>query len=770
MERENAMNSVSRWAVPEVSCSPRVARIRDHRIEDHDRSQIPARDRIYAEEMARHAGENRALQIAHGFARFLEEKKIHLNERDLLAGFAYRYAYTTTQPLDMPQDYDPRYRPHCGVDPFREAKECEAYYGLSEGDEDFKKAEKFAHAVSVWLFKHFESGHILPGYGRVLKKGFGGLIADGEAALATASEKQRPYVEAMLICARASAAYIRRYEEKAKAMAEKATDPAQRAQLQKIADSCGRIAEGTPQTFQDAVQLVWLTHELIYCETIPASQSLGRLDQTLYPYYKADVEKGAVTYEEASDLIDALWIKFSANLHAYQNVTIGGVDESGHFADNDLTYIMLQATRRLRCDQPLISLRYNDDMPDRMWAESMALLKTGTGFPAIFYDPAIIPAKEKMRIAPEDAKNYAMIGCVEPSAPEKEYAKTEVLRINMPMILQLVLHHGVEALSGKEFPLSEDRDLASVASFEEFYDWYKKELLHFGDFAMDCVNLLDPTVMHYYPTPFLSLTMEGCLEKGLDVTGGGTVYNNSGISLSGEANAADGLFAIRRLVFEEKKYTLEDVAQAMKDNFVGHLALQNDLVMAPKVGNDVDDGPDEIMADLIACFAELVDSKTTPRGGKWQLGLYTVEDHSKMGVFTGATPDGRAATLSLANGLSPEQGLDKIGPTAVVNSILKTDLSAATNGMVLDLKFTPSFLESDAHMDAVRSLIEAYCQNGGMEIQFNVVDRKTLLDAQAHPEKHEDLVVRVSGFSAYFTTLMKTTQDEIIARTEYAGM
>ena len=761
---------MSKWTVPEVQCSPRICRIRDHRIEDHDRSQIPHRDRIYREEFAKHPDEPAALRFARGFSRFLAEKKIHLNEYDLLAGFAYRYTYNTTLPVDMPEDYDPRYRPDFGVESIREAKECEEFHGLKEGDADYEKMEVFALAVKNWLFKHWESGHILPGYHIVVEKGYGALIREGEAALAKADEAHRPYVEAMLMCNRAAAAYIRRFEEKAKAMAAESADPAYQAQLTRIAEACGQIAEGAPRTFFEAVQLIWFTHEMLYAENEPASISLGRLDQTLYPYYQRDVDAGILTYEEASDYIDALWIKFSANLHAYQNVTIGGLDKDGKFTANPVTYIILQATRRLRFDQPLISLRYHESMPEPMWAESMALIKTGIGFPAFFYDGACIPAKIKMGIAEEDAKNYGLIGCVEMGTPGKEYAKTEVLRINMSMIMQLMMSGGTAALTGDFFPLKEKKDLDSIASFEEFYDWYKSELLHFGGLAMDCINLLDAALMHYYPTPFLSITMEQCYEKGLDVTGGGTVYNNSGVNLCGMANAVDGLAAIRKVVFEDKLVTLSQLAEAMAADFEGYDDLHNVLVNhCPKFGNDLEE-VDDMLGDVVDAFAAMVETYRNPRGGKFQLGLYSVEDHAKMGLRTGATPDGRKARVALANALSPVQGLDKIGPTAVVNSVLKTNLAHATNGMVLDLKFNPQFLENERHMDALKDLINAYCANGGMEIQFNVVDRATLIDAQEHPELHQDLVVRVSGFSAYFTTLMKTTQDEIIARTEYANM
>lgn len=313
------------WTVPEVQCSPRICKIRDHRIQDHDRSQIPQRDRIYREEFAKHPDAPAAVRFSYGFARFLAEKKIHLNNYDLLAGFAYRYTYNTTLPVDMPEDYDPRYRPDFGVESIREAKECEAFHGLKEGDADYDKMETFALAVKNWLFKHWESGHILPGYHIVVAKGYGALMKEGEAALAKADETHRPYVEAMLRCNRAAVAYIRRYEAKAAEMAAAETDPAYKAQLTQIAEGCGQIAEGVPQTFFQAVQLIWLTHEMLYAENEPASISLGRLDQTLYPFYKKDVEEGRLTYEEASDYIDALWIKFSANLHAYQNVTIGGM-------------------------------------------------------------------------------------------------------------------------------------------------------------------------------------------------------------------------------------------------------------------------------------------------------------------------------------------------------------------------------------------------------------------------------------------------------------
>ena len=262
--------------------------------------------------------------------------------------------------------------------------------------------------------------------------------------------------------------------------------------------------------------------------------------------------------------------------------------------------------------------------------------------------------------------------------------------------------------------------------------------------------------------------MEGCYQAGMDVTGGGTVYNNTGIDACGMANAADSLAAIRQVVFTERRCTLKELAAACAADFRGWEELRRDLLACPKYGND-DDQADLLLADLIKMYGAFVDTLENPRGGKFQLGLYTVEDHAYMGQATGALPDGRRAGVSLANGLSPAQGRDTQGPTAIVNSLLKSDLRTASNGMVLDLKFASAFLDSAAHRQGLKALLDAYFRSGGVELQINVVDRATLQAAQRNPEEHRDLVVRVSGFSALFTTLMKTTQDEIIARTEYGG-
>lgn len=753
----------------EVIISPRIQTILDRRHDHYDRVEIGVRDRLYREIFAVCPDDIKALQFAKGFAHFLDHKKILICEYDLLGGYAYRYTYETTLPVNMPADFDPQFRPPSYIAPQREAQECIDFHKYKPGSTEYKKMMTFAKAVDTWLFKHWESGHIIPGFERLLHMGFGGLIEEGKHYLNNANPQQKQFIEAMMICDEAAARYILRYADMAQDLAKHSESPQYRADLTRIAEACTQIAYGQPRSFFEAVQLLWLAHEMIYAENYPASESLGRIDKYLYPFYKKDTQAGLLTYEQAGDIMDALWIKFGATLQAYQNVTLGGYDEDEGFMANEVTYLAMEASRKTLFDQPLISLRYNSNMPAKMWDESIALLKTGVGFPAFFGDNICIAAKVKMGFDEADARDYGIIGCVEMSSPGKEYAKTEVLRINWGKVLELMMHGGQCTCSNDRFALFHPHALEDIKTFQEFYDWYKAELLDFASMAIDCINMLDEALVWCYPTPYLSSLMEGCFAKGIDVTGGGTKYNNTALNAGGMANVVDSLAAIKKLVFDDKKLTLLEFAAALREDFAGHEELLQAINKCPKYGNDCDE-VDGYMSDLIAAYSNLADHAQNPRGGKYQMGLYSVEDHSKMGIRTGALPDGKRQGATLSNAISPVQGKDVVGPTAVINSLLKTDLTCAANGMVLDLKFSPAFFDNKRHEDALKALIHAYFELGGMEIQFNVVSRDTLIDAQLHPQMHKDLVVRVSGFSAYFTSLIKELQDDIISRTEYKAV
>lgn len=753
-----------------LTMSDRIKYIVEHRKTHCDRGQIQLRNICFQKVLDENPNDMKALQSAKALAYYLSEKKILIKEFDVLAGFAFRTNYDISFPfIKVADDYDPVFRPTVYRDTFVETENTKEFFALDPDDERAKDLDRFALCYKNWMCMHWETGHIIPSFKMMLTKGLRRLAGECEASAEANTGARKGFAQSMLICARAASDYILRYADLAFRLAEQATRPEYKKQMILIGKTCEKIAFEPAETFFEAVQLIWLLHEMIVAESFPASESIGRLDQLLYPYYQSDLDKGIITYDGAAEVIDALWIKFGALLHAFQNVTIGGIDRDGRYMDNPVTYMCTEATRKLRFDQPQLTLRYDRSIPEKLWQESIACLKTGIGFPAFFNDPGCIQAKIRAGLAEEDAYDYAMIGCVEAASPGKEYAKSETLRINWPKILEMMLRNGKSSSTEDIVPLFTTKRLEDIQSFDELYEWFMEELLEYHKMCIRALNLMDQMMPWYYPTPLLSMTMEGCVENALDVTAGGTRYNSTGLNACGMSNVCDSLAAIRKVVYEDRRMSLSEFADIVNADFEGHEALLKYIrKKCPKFGND-DDSVDAIMKDMVARVAEVVDHAENPRGGKYLFGLYSVEDHAILGTYTGTTPDGRKKGFPLANAIAPVQGSDTEGPTAVINSVVKTDLSVATNLMVLDLKFNPQFFKNEMHIDALKALIQSYFDRGGLEIQFNVVARETLEDAYRHPERYEDLVVRVSGFSAYFVTLREASKIDIISRTEYAG-
>jgi formate C-acetyltransferase len=403
-------------------------------------------------------------------------------------------------------------------------------------------------------------------------------------------------------------------------------------------------------------------------------------------------------------------------------------------------------------------------MPDHFWEEVVELISTGLGFPAFFNDEVVYRAKIYAGVEPKDVWQYGIVGCVEPSIGGLEYSNTEQMRVNWAIILGMMLDADDYTLS-----LHHRRDLESIGTFSEFYEWYKQELTHFTKLSMEACDLLDSTYGLAWPAPFLSALTQDCVLKGRDITQGALKYSFSSVNGCGMADAVDSLCAIEELVFNKKLLTLKELGKILKHDFGDH---EIERIMAvrlkDKFGNDMPK-TNAVMKDLTDCFVDTITKTRNLYGHTFQAGLYSVDAHAVMGAATGALPSGRRKGLSLANALSPCQGVDTRGPTSVMCSAASVDMSRLGNGMVLDLKFTPDFLESDDHREKLRDLIRGYFKLGGMEVQFNIVRRETLIAAQKEPENYQNLIVRVSGFSAYFTTLDKVLQDEIIARTEYAA-
>lgn len=656
--------------------------------------------------------------------------------------------------------------PYCndqGDDIVRQVETCISHRGDSA--EDAALLNGFIlRGVEQGMYGKCAFGHYIAGYDRVLKYGFSGLIRLGEDALKDAeTQSARDQINAMLICDRAAAAYIGRWTDEVRKVM-KTADAGYLPTLKRIEASCQRIQCGRPDTFFDAVQLLFLTHDMIVSECASGSLSLGRVDMLLFPFYDNDLARGRIDFDAASEIIDALWIKLGFLTNGFQNIMLGGSCRGRRNCCNAITVMGLRASRKTMFDQPLLSFRINSHTPDEIWDEIFSLIKTGIGFPALFNESGITDAKMSVGVSAEDAEDFGIVGCVEPAVGGREYSRTEEVRINFAKILELILNSETDA----SLPMKKKIPLNEIDSFDMFWDWYLQEVRFWIRKTVHCQNMLDSCYALDWPQPFLSSTMYDCFRSGRDATDGGCKYSFSTLNTCGLADVVDSMAAIRKLVFEEKHLTIREFAQICRDDFSGHESLQIRLQRMPeRYGNDYPK-TDAIMRDLVSAIHDALASCTNPFGQNWQLGLYTVNSHSILGTLTGALPSGRRAGASLANGFSPCQGADHNSPTAVINSTLRSDLSVCADGMVLDMKFLPDFLRSESHLQGIRTLIETAFDAGLLEIQFNVVDRATLREAQIHPEAYRNLIVRVSGYSAYFVNLDRTLQNEIIERTEYA--
>jgi len=697
--------------------------------------------------------EPKVVRLAKCLSSFLHENEIILSFDDILAGHAQFCDCTYSTPSGALEEVNTLF----AEEPV-----------LEKNSEVKAQLEQFLIGMRIGMYQRGPSGHVIAGYATILKKGFGSLIASARNQLNNGMESKKDFAQASLVICEAASNYALRYGAKAREIGEACISEVYKHQMERIITACEWVSLNAPRTFFEAVQLLWITHEIVIYEQYCGSMSLGRLDQYLYPFYTKDMAEGILTYEEASEIIQALWIKFGGLRKGYQNVTLGGYSSKGKYEVNDLSFICLQASRLLMIDQPLLSVRWHETIPEDFWEEIQKLIETGIGFPALFNDEVAIEAKERLGISKEDAEGYGIVGCVEISIPGKEFSHTEGFRINWAKVLDLMLNAGVCSITGESMKSPYSPILKDIKSFEEFYMWFKKDFFYFLDLGMSCINLFDKHYSKHWPTPFLSSTMTGCLEKGIDVTGGGTIYNLTTVNGCGMANVSDSLAAIKNVIYKENGLSLTEFSDILHNNFIGSEKLLKELkTKCPKFGND-DKEADTILKELTDDFCIQIDNYVNPRGGRFQSGLYTVETHAYMGKLTGALPDGRLKGVALANALSPVQGADVIGPTAVIKSITKINHRVLGNGMVLDLKFHPSFFNNNKHRLAFKYLINTYFKLGGLEIQFNVIDHETLIKAQEAPEDYKDLIVRVSGFSAYFVTLDRVLQDEIIARTQYS--
>ena len=762
----------------------RIQVLKENRKKYARTSEIPVRDDAYREAVREYPEASVEEQYAYGFANTLAKKEILIPEDDLLAGYLFQYAYNVNFPMKVSEDFDPAERAKFQMDMEREIEETKELQSESASDE----LDEFADAVETWLVKHWHSGHTLAGYEMLLNTGWGALLSRVEEQLGKArSEKEKQTVHAFQIVLKACMSYMHRYLEEVERQLNKLKRNnniddgnyndsyndgfgTRRECLERMRDALMNIEREAPETFYEALQLLTLANEMMYCENIPSGISLGRIDYYLYPFYRKDVDAGRLNYEEAGELIEAFWLKCSCQKKAYQNMTLGGCNSDGQCSVNDLTYLCLESAANLRVDQPSVNFRWTDDMPEEAWQAVLALIRTGMGFPALLYDPCCMKAQTKNGVSKDDVWNYGFVGCVEMAIPGKENAMTELARLNLPKLLDLLLHQGKDTCSDKTFQMKNQKKPAEFMTYEELEQAYLDELEYWVRKIIRNLNRIEHLYAEKYPLPYLSVLTEDCIGSRKDVMAGGARYTGVGFNLGGIGTAVDALAAIRDVVYDKNMVTLEACMEILDDDFEDSEQIQRYLsARAPKYGNDQSRewDVDQMAFRLEKRVSDTLKEYRNYWGGPYRLGLYTVEDHAIMGMHTGATADGRKGGESLSNSSGASQGKDTHGPTALINSVTNFPMEEAGNGMVLDVKFTPSLLEEETGKRALRSLIETYFHKGGMEMQISVVSGETLRAAQEHPENYADLIVRVSGFSAYFCSLRKATQDEIIKRTEH---
>ncbi|WP_305177823.1 glycyl radical protein [Faecalibaculum rodentium] len=630
--------------------------------------------------------------------------------------------------------------------------------------------------------KDHAQGHICPDTKLWLELGPAGL-----AEKARQAKEQHPdnpeFYDAVILVMEGARTFMRRYARLLEKTA--AENEAYRDDLLDLADICEALADRGAQTFHEAVQSLWFLFTILHMESNASSFSPGRMDQYLWPYYEKDIREGRLTEQKALEILEALWLKFNQivylrNQHSAKyfagfpigfNIAIGGVDEEGNDTYNDLSLLLLKAQYDLGLPQPNLSVRLNRNTSRELLQDAIQVVAKGSGMPQFFNDEAIIHTMvQDLGIEEKDARDYAIVGCVELTTHGNNLGWSDAAMFNLNKALELAMNHGKCLLTGEQIG-PDFGGIEEFETFEELEEAFRKTIDHFIDEMMKAEVVVEKAHQDCLPTAFLSAVIDDCLDKGLDVTAGGAKYNLSGIQMIQVANLADSLAAIKELVYDEKRISREELKQALAENFEGHEITQTMLLKrAPKYGNDIQ-WVDDLGAKWAGYFRERMKDYTNYRGGPYHTGMYTVSAHVPMGENVGASADGRKAKEPLADGgMSPVYGRDMTGPTAVLKSVSRMDDSFTTNGGLLNMKFLPEFFRTQTGRDKFEHFLRAFVDLEIPHIQFNVVNREDLIDAQIHPERHQSLTVRVAGYTAYFTELAGKLQDEIIERTSYADI
>lgn len=626
-------------------------------------------------------------------------------------------------------------------------------------------------------------GHVIVDYQTVLTRGFNGLLNDIDTLMNKYGndERKRQFYDAARNQINSVIKFATRFSNLASKLADEEKDAQRKDELLEISRICAKVPAEPAETFREALQSFWFVHLLVQTESNGHSMSTGRFDQYMYPFYKADIDKGRISKDEALELLEMMWVKFTSLIKLrneyysiafaghpmFQNLTVGGQDSAGNDVTNEITRLVLEATANIRVTQPTVSFRWHKKTPQDMKLQVVELVSHGLGMPGIFNDEAIIPMMLDKNTADADAQNYSILGCVEPIIGGKSDPRPNIGYVNLPKILEITLNNGRNPKTG-ELVGKETGDPRTFRSFDQLMKSFEEQI----DYTIDLLTRADRkaagVLAEHKPTPLISSLLEGCLASGKTMQEGGAVYNSGGIMGVGIAIVADSLAALRKYIFENKELTFDEMLEILKNDYEGHeelrVRLENDSC---KYGNDIEK-VDILARDSGRAFCKSIQSRMTTRDGPYHGALFSVSMYIPQGEVLGATPDGRRAGYMLSDGVSPTQNRDTHGPTAAMKSVARLDHSLCYNGTLYNMKFTPDFFDTNMRREKFIGMIDAYFQMGGFHVQFNVVSKETLEDAKLNPMKHRDLIVRVAGYSAYFIELDPFVQDEVIARTEFS--
>lgn len=807
------MNSINNASGASLSMTKRVFRLKSRLYNERFLSIEQAR--IITEAYRNNPGEPRIVQRALALKAALETISIDLDPDERIVGnrspgvrdgivFPESGCSWVDQELETlpsrPQDpFQVRAADaeafRSGIKPFWEGRSLEDILRQKAGTE----IDEIAPVVKINQKDHAQ-GHICPDCAGWLATGPAGFLAAAQAGMTAAKNPaEAAFHRAVALVMEGVGRFMIRYAELAESLAESKAGPSSqsaagtggddaetpelRENLLDISRICRALAERPPHSFREAVQSLWFLFVILHLESNASSFSPGRMDQWLYPYYKNDVDSGRLSDEEALELIECLWIKFNQIVYMRNrnsaryfagfpigfNIAIGGQDKSGGDFVNELSFLILKAQEHLGLPQPNLSVRLHEKTSGELLHEAVRVVARGSGMPQFFNDKAVIPALENLGIAEKDARDYAIVGCVELTTQGNNLGWSDAAMFNLNKVLEITLTGGKDLLTGKQ--IAEDRgNLRSYRNFEELETAFAAHLDHYIEKMIRCCELVEQAHMDLLPTPFLSAVIKDCMTRGTDVTSGGAVYNLSGIQMIQIANLADSFAAVKTLVYDEGRVSAAEFLEALENDYRGHEELRQMILRrVPKYGNDIA-WVDQLGAKWAGYFRARLAGRKNYRGGPYHTGMYTVSAHVPMGEMVGASPDGRLAGTPLADGgMSPMYGRDTSGPTAVLKSVSKLDKLLTSNGGLLNMKFLPEFFSPEG-IEKFGLFLRAFVDLEIPHIQFNVVRREDLLAARETPENFRGLTVRVAGYTAYFTELAGKLQDEIIERTSYGSI